>query len=36
MHLDAVNPAVIGYLQNSTHLFQDSNLPLQYFDSAPI
>jgi hypothetical protein len=36
MHLDSVTPAIIGYLQGSTHLFQGSNLPLQYFDSAPI
>ena len=36
MHLHSVTPAIIVYLHDSTHLFQDSNLTLQYFDSAPI
>jgi len=36
MHLDSVTPAITGYLQGSTHLFQDRNLTLQYLDSALI
>lgn len=36
MYLDSVTPAIIVCLQGSTHLFQDSNLSLQYFDGAPV
>jgi len=36
VHLDSATPTIIVYLQGSTHLFEDSNLPLQYFDGAPI